>query len=98
MKSPSKEGKGIKVVTTETQMRECAKLGLKVPSKEVANEEDIDVVMCPTADTPTTFTDNEYGECSQCGVKIMWRPSAPKAQKVCIPCGYNLALEEMNGC
>lgn len=93
MKSPSD---GIKFVTTELQMQECAKHGITLPTKEVVDESTINIVICPTADTPTRFTDNEYGECSECGVKIMFRPTAPKGpQKVCIACGFGLALEEL---
>lgn len=38
---------------------------------------------------PSTFDDNEEGECSMCGRKIMFRPYVPKAPpKICLVCAF----------
>lgn len=60
---------------------------IKFVDVETADKE-THLVICALANTETQFTDNEYGECSECAAPIMWRPHAPKnAPKVCIACG-----------
>lgn len=61
----------------------------KVPITVVSDEEaeEVDAVVCLRAGSPSPFTDNETGVCSQCGHAIFFRPYMPKKpRKICVQC------------
>jgi hypothetical protein len=44
-------------------------------------------IICMPADTPSIYTDNEYGPCSVCGSEVMFRPDVPRSlPKFCLQC------------
>jgi hypothetical protein len=56
---------------------------------------DFDLVVCMRADGPDYFRDNEFGDCSRCGVRIKFRPYVPKEPpKVCMQCARSLVVGE----
>jgi len=63
---------------------------LKIISDEEA--ETVDYVVCVPASTPSRFTDDFFGDCCKCGVKVRYRWHMPrKPKKICLEC----AVKEM---
>jgi hypothetical protein len=63
----------------------------------VADTDITKVYICPTADTPSPYTDNLVGKCEECGCDIQMRPHAPSyMKKVCSWCGV-LGLIDAHG-
>ncbi len=60
-------------------------LPIQIVSTEEA--EKADMVVCCRVGTPSDFTDNEFGTCSDCGHAIFFRPYMPKKpRKICVEC------------
>ena len=64
---------------------------MKIVSAEEA--ETADAVVClRKADDPGFFRDNLTGTCNDCGVEVVFRPSAPKApMRICLQCAKDRA-------
>ena len=73
--------------------RRIEELGIQVVSDEEAEE--VDVVVCNTADIWSPFRDNVLTTCAECGAGIYHRPYMPKKpRKVCINCAVALHDKE----
>lgn len=62
----------------------------KIEDITITTDEDAelaDYVVCCRVGTQSPFTDNLYGECSECGHQVFFRPHAPKRPKrLCMEC------------
>lgn len=51
------------------------------------DDEEIAILVCMPAETPSPFPDNLVGDCDRCGRKVIYRPHAPMGiPRVCVPC------------
>jgi formylmethanofuran dehydrogenase subunit E len=78
-------------VDEESFRRFLEETGIKVVSDEEAEE--VDAVVCNTADIPSYFDNNVDTVCADCGAAIYHRPHVPKKpKKICINCA--VAMQE----
>lgn len=70
--------------------------GINVVSNEEAEE--VDAVICNTADLWSPFRDNTPAICADCGAAIYHRPHVPKKpKKICVNCALVMHEKEKAG-